>query len=47
MLTLADKDVDFMVYYDVFGVGLGGVMMQKGMVITYATRQLKTREKNC
>ncbi|GJW22855.1 putative reverse transcriptase domain-containing protein [Tanacetum coccineum] len=37
---------DFVVYYDASGLGLGYVLMQRGEVITYASRQLKTHEKN-
>ena len=33
-------------YCDAPGVGLGGVLMQKGKVIAYASRQLKSHEKN-
>ena len=36
----------FVVYYDASKVGLGCVLMQNGMVITYASRQLKIYEKN-
>ncbi|WMV38119.1 hypothetical protein MTR67_031504 [Solanum verrucosum] len=35
----------FIVYCDSLGVGLGGVLMQKGKLITSASRQLKTHEK--
>ncbi|WMV07256.1 hypothetical protein MTR67_000641 [Solanum verrucosum] len=44
--TLLGKGVNFTVYYDVSGVGLSGVLMQKGKVIVYAPRQLKTHERN-
>ena len=46
VLTLPEKGVDFTVYCDTSGVGLGGVLMQKGKVIAYASRQLKSHEKN-
>ena len=46
MLTLPEEGVDFTVYCDASGVGLGGVLMQKGKVIAYASRQLKSHEKN-
>ena len=46
MLTLPEEGVDFTVYCDASGVGLGGVLMQKGKVIVYASRQLKSHEKN-
>ena len=35
-----------MVYCDASRVSLGCVLMQKGTVITYASRQLKVYEKN-
>ena len=34
------------IYSDVSGRGLGGVLMQHGHVIVYASRQLKPHEKN-
>ena len=34
------------VYTDACGEGVGAVLMQDGKVITYASRQLKTHEKN-
>ena len=46
MLTLPEEGVDCTVYCDASGVGLGGVLMQKGKVIAYASRQLKSHEKN-
>jgi len=46
VLTLLEEGVDFTVYCDASGVGLGGVLMQKGKVIVYASRQLKSHEKN-
>ncbi|WMV32761.1 hypothetical protein MTR67_026146 [Solanum verrucosum] len=33
-------------YYDVSRVSLDGVLMQKGKVIAYVSRSLKTHEKN-
>ena len=47
VLTLPEEGVDFIVYCDASGVGWGGVLMQKGKVSTYASRQLKSHEKNC
>ncbi|GKD88181.1 putative reverse transcriptase domain-containing protein [Tanacetum coccineum] len=46
--TLKDKlcKKDFMVYCDASGLGLGCVLMQRGKVIAYASRQLKIHEKN-
>ncbi|GKD50727.1 putative reverse transcriptase domain-containing protein, partial [Tanacetum coccineum] len=37
---------DFVVYCDASGLGLGCVLMQRGKVIVYASRQLKIHEKN-
>ncbi|GJR58651.1 putative reverse transcriptase domain-containing protein [Tanacetum coccineum] len=46
VLTLLDGPKDFMVYCDASGIGLGCVLMQRGKVIAYASRQLKIYEKN-
>ncbi|GKE12573.1 reverse transcriptase domain-containing protein, partial [Tanacetum coccineum] len=46
ILTLPDGVEDFIVYCDVPNQGLGCVLMQRGKVIAYASRQLKTHEKN-
>ncbi|GJU45700.1 putative reverse transcriptase domain-containing protein [Tanacetum coccineum] len=46
VLALPDGPEDFIVYCDVSGLGLGCVVMQKGRVITYASRKLKIHEKN-
>ncbi|GKD24003.1 putative reverse transcriptase domain-containing protein [Tanacetum coccineum] len=46
VLALPDGPEDFMVYCDASGIGLGCVLMQRGKVIAYASRQLKTHEKN-
>ncbi|GJS85743.1 putative reverse transcriptase domain-containing protein [Tanacetum coccineum] len=46
VLALPDGSKDFVVYYDASGLGLGCVLMQRGKVITYASRQLKIHEKN-
>ncbi|GJR12587.1 putative reverse transcriptase domain-containing protein [Tanacetum coccineum] len=46
VLALPDGPKDFVVYCDVSGIGLGCVLMQRGKVIAYASRQLKTYEKN-
>ncbi|GKF32444.1 putative reverse transcriptase domain-containing protein, partial [Tanacetum coccineum] len=43
---LPDGVEDFVVYYDASNQGLGCVLMQRGKVIAYASRQLKTHEKN-
>ncbi|GKB60001.1 putative reverse transcriptase domain-containing protein [Tanacetum coccineum] len=44
--TLLDGPEDFMVYCDASRLGLGCVLMQRGKVIAYTSRQLKTHEKN-
>nr|GEV33022.1 putative reverse transcriptase domain-containing protein [Tanacetum cinerariifolium] len=46
VLALPDRLEDFMIYYDASGLGLGCVLMQRGKVIEYASRQLKIHEKN-
>ncbi|GJV04618.1 reverse transcriptase domain-containing protein [Tanacetum coccineum] len=46
ILRLSDGVEDFMVYCDASNQGLGCVLMQRGKVIAYASRQLKTHEKN-
>nr|GEX06965.1 reverse transcriptase domain-containing protein [Tanacetum cinerariifolium]GEX17307.1 reverse transcriptase domain-containing protein [Tanacetum cinerariifolium] len=46
VLALPDGPEDFVVYCDASGLGLGCVLMQKGKVITYASRQIKFHEKN-
>ncbi|GJS72988.1 putative reverse transcriptase domain-containing protein [Tanacetum coccineum] len=46
VLALPDGPKDFVAYYDAFGIGLGCVLMQRGKVIAYASRQLKIHEKN-
>jgi hypothetical protein len=40
--VLAQPDIEklFDVYYDASGAGIGGVLMQDGRAITYASRQL-------
>ncbi|GJR40971.1 putative reverse transcriptase domain-containing protein [Tanacetum coccineum] len=40
VLALPDGLEDFVVYCDAFGIGLGCVLMQRGKVIAYASRQL-------
>ncbi|GJW92477.1 putative reverse transcriptase domain-containing protein, partial [Tanacetum coccineum] len=47
VLALPDRPEDFVVYCDASGIGLGCVLMQRGKVIAYASRQLKIHEKNC
>ncbi|GJY07727.1 putative reverse transcriptase domain-containing protein, partial [Tanacetum coccineum] len=46
VLALPDRPKDFVVYCDASGLGLGYVLMQRGKVIAYASRQLKIYEKN-
>ena len=46
ILTLPDGTEDFVVYCDASNQGLGCVLMQRGKVIAYASRQLKTHEVN-
>nr|GEW74117.1 hypothetical protein [Tanacetum cinerariifolium] len=46
VLVLPDGPKDFIVYCDASGLGLGGVLMQRGRVIAFASRQLKIYEKN-
>ncbi|GJT23355.1 retrotransposon protein, putative, ty3-gypsy subclass [Tanacetum coccineum] len=46
VLALLDRPEDFVVYCDASRIGLGCVLMQRGKVIAYASRQLKIHEKN-
>ncbi|GKE61654.1 putative nucleotidyltransferase, ribonuclease H [Tanacetum coccineum] len=46
VLALSDRPNDFVVYCDASGLRLGCVLMQRGKVIAYASRQLKIHEKN-
>nr|GEZ47095.1 putative reverse transcriptase domain-containing protein [Tanacetum cinerariifolium] len=46
VLALLDGPEGFVVYFDASGIGLGRVLMQRGKVIAYASRQLKIYEKN-
>nr|GEU86532.1 putative reverse transcriptase domain-containing protein [Tanacetum cinerariifolium] len=46
ILSLPDEIEDFVVYSDASNQGLGCVLMQRGKVIAYASRQLKIHEKN-
>ncbi|GKD76508.1 putative reverse transcriptase domain-containing protein [Tanacetum coccineum] len=47
ILSLLDGATNFVVYCDASNQGLGCVLMQRGKVIVYASRQLKIHEKNC
>ncbi|GKG45569.1 putative reverse transcriptase domain-containing protein, partial [Tanacetum coccineum] len=46
VLALPEGPNDFVVYYDASNQGFGCVLMQRGKVIAYASRQLKVHEKN-
>ncbi|GJV70437.1 putative reverse transcriptase domain-containing protein [Tanacetum coccineum] len=46
VLALPGGPEDFVVYCDASGIGLGCVLMQRGKVIAYASRQLKIHKKN-
>nr|GFA19793.1 putative reverse transcriptase domain-containing protein [Tanacetum cinerariifolium] len=46
ILALPEGSEDFIVYCDASNKGLGAVLMQREKVISYASRQLKIREKN-
>ncbi|GKB28720.1 putative reverse transcriptase domain-containing protein, partial [Tanacetum coccineum] len=46
MLALPDRPTDFVVYYDASNQGFGCVLMQRGKVTSYVSRQLKVHEKN-
>ncbi|GJT46958.1 putative reverse transcriptase domain-containing protein [Tanacetum coccineum] len=46
ILAFPDGPKDFVVYCDASGIGLGCVLMQRGKVIAYASRQLKIHEQN-
>ncbi|WMV19257.1 hypothetical protein MTR67_012642 [Solanum verrucosum] len=45
-LTLLEGLYDYVIYCDASRVGLVCVLMQRGKVIAYASRQLKVHEKN-
>nr|GFB22437.1 putative reverse transcriptase domain-containing protein [Tanacetum cinerariifolium]GFB22987.1 putative reverse transcriptase domain-containing protein [Tanacetum cinerariifolium] len=46
ILALLDRTEDFLVYCDASGLGLCCVLMQRGKVVAYASRQLKIHKKN-
>ena len=46
ILVVPDGGKDLVVYTDASYTGLGCVLMQRGSVIAYGLRQLKTHEKN-
>jgi len=46
VLILPRSDEPFVVYSDASKLGLGGVLMQDGKVVAYASRQLRIHEQN-
>nr|GEW57253.1 putative reverse transcriptase domain-containing protein [Tanacetum cinerariifolium] len=46
ILSLPDGVEDFIVYCDASNQGLGCVLLQRGKIVAYASRQLKIHEKN-
>ncbi|KAA0058399.1 pol protein [Cucumis melo var. makuwa] len=46
VLTVPDGSGSFVIYSDASKKGLGCVLMQQGKVVAYASRQLKSHEKN-
>ncbi|GKA78382.1 putative reverse transcriptase domain-containing protein [Tanacetum coccineum] len=46
VLALPDGPEDFLVYCNALCLGLGCILIQRGKVIAYASRQLKIHEKN-
>ncbi|TYK19744.1 pol protein [Cucumis melo var. makuwa] len=46
VLTVPDGSGSFVIYSDASKKGLGFVLMQQGKVVAYASRQLKSHEKN-
>ena len=46
ILILPNPSESFVVYCDASLIGLGGVLMQEGKVVAYASRQLRVHEKN-
>jgi len=46
VLVLPNPKEPFVVYCDASKMGLGGVLMQNGQVVAYASRQLKIHERN-
>lgn len=45
ILILPEPNESFMVYCDASLMGLGGVLMQDGKVVAYASRQLRINER--
>jgi hypothetical protein len=46
VLAQPDTTKPFDVYYDASGMGLGGVLMQEGRMISYSLRQLRRHEEH-
>ena len=46
ILALSTNGGGFVIYSDASHQGLGCVLMQRGRVVAYASRQLKTHERN-
>jgi hypothetical protein len=46
VLAQPDTTKSFDVYCDASGIGLGGVLMQEGQVISYSLRQLRSHEEH-
>ena len=46
MLALSERGLGYVVYCNASRLGLGCILMQLDNVIAYASRQLKTHEKN-
>ena len=46
ILTLPNPGDPFVVYCDASKMGLGGVLMHNEKVVAYASRKLRTHEKN-
>jgi hypothetical protein len=46
VLTIPDGSEGFVIYCDASGKGLGAVLMQRGKVVAYASRQLRPHELN-
>ncbi|XP_050919253.1 uncharacterized protein LOC127136776 [Lathyrus oleraceus] len=46
VLVIPDPSKSYEVFYDASKTGLGGVLMQNGQVVAYASRQLKPHEEN-
>jgi hypothetical protein len=46
VLAQPDTTKPFNIYCDASGIGLGGVLMQEGRVISYSSRQLRRHEEH-